>query len=80
MGYLLVLGVRKEAWKRLGWAMGGVVLIATILGFVGWAAAISWAAWLNLQGVNARDIAQNVFLATGAIGVIVAFLYLGVHR
>lgn len=79
MGYLFVHGVSRGAWRRLGWAMGGVVLIATILGFVGWAAATSLSAWRHIEGVDAQDIGRQTSLTTGVIGIAAAFLYLGIH-
>jgi hypothetical protein len=78
MSYLLVLAVSRTAWKRLAWAMGIVILFATVLSFVGYAAAISFGAALKIP-LDAQKIAGATFLITGAIGIPVAFFYLAVH-
>lgn len=76
MSYVLFVGPSRAAWKRLGLAMLTVGGIATALGFLGYAAALSYAAAFNIPGIEAAKIGTEVFFVTGALGVAGAFFYL----
>lgn len=69
-------GLTVEDLTKLGKYLGGGVLIATVMGFVGWAAAVSFAAMFNLEGVDPVKIGTTTFYLVGCLSVIGVFLLL----
>jgi hypothetical protein len=65
-----------SGWKDLWKYLGGVVLLATVCSFVGYAAAVSYAALFKIEGVEPLKIAGHTFHITGSLGLIGALLIL----
>ena len=63
----------RAAFRRLGENLLWAIAIATVLGFVAYAAAVSIKAALNLEDVDPVKIGTEAFFTTGAMGVIGAF-------
>jgi hypothetical protein len=49
--------------------------VASVLGFVGYAFASSWAAWTKNPKINPQHIGWETFFFTGALGVAGAFFF-----
>lgn len=54
--------------------LGTALLIATFCGFLGYAAAISYAAFFEEEDVNPLEIAQHTFYITGCLAGMGALL------
>jgi hypothetical protein len=57
----------------------GVVTLATILGFFGYAGAVSYAAWTKDDSIKPVEIGTHTFFLSGALLVIGALLLLTVQ-
>lgn len=63
----------RAALRRLGEYIVVAEVIAVVLGFVGYAAAISYKAWLKSEAIDPEKIGTNTFFVAGALGLIGAF-------
>jgi hypothetical protein len=56
--------------------LGGAVVLATIFRFIGYAAAVSYAAWKKLDHIDPSKVAEQTFHIAGVFALIGALLLL----
>ena len=61
-------------WKRTYEYLGSAVLIATVCGFLGYAAAVSYAAIFRIEGIDPVKIGTHTFFIPGVLAVLGALL------
>jgi hypothetical protein len=61
-------------FKRTYEYLAGAVLLATVLGFFGYAAAVSYAAIFKIDGIDPVKIGTHTFFITGVLAVVGALL------
>jgi hypothetical protein len=66
----------SHALKKLGAACVVVLALAGIAGILGYAAAVSYAAWLNRPNVDPIRVATHASFIGGALGLVGALLLL----
>jgi hypothetical protein len=71
--------VSLQGLKRPGAYFAGAVLVATLMRFVAYAAATSYAAIFRVN-VDARKIADHAQNTTGALAIVVVLILLSTHH